>query len=365
MLLEPIYGIVVSDGYGDFLDTSLSYNRPLFSRCVVVTSPKDKESQRVAGKHNCELVITEDGGKTGSTHDAMPEFGVDSPITRAFNKGAMIERGLQQLPQRGWRLHFDSDVVFPGNIRQRLGDADLDPSCIYGCDRMNVLGWDGWQKLLASGWASKGFEHHHFLTHSINRHEIGSRLIYGDQGWVPIGFFQLWHSSAEYSGIYRTRPYPTGSNNAAHDDVQFALRFDRKKRIFLPEFMVAHLCTEDTSYGKNWNGRITKKFGPPDKKEDPRKESGKAELQMTKKPLPPEENTSNSHCQGSGPVGPFPTWGELKILAKILGWQSSTVVFLFHITWGRIEQAALKLKWNDNTPLTIANLIALFREVES
>lgn len=91
--------------------------------------------------------------------------------------------------------------------------------------------------------------------------EIGSRLIYGDQGWVPIGFFQLWHSTTEYSGIYRTKPYPTGSSNAAHDDVQFALRFDRKKRVLLPEFVVAHLMTEDMSYGKNWGGRRTKKFG--------------------------------------------------------------------------------------------------------
>lgn len=264
MLLEPIHGVVVSDGYFDYLDVVLTYNRPLLNHCVVVTTPKDTQSQRVAGKHNCELVITEDGQKTHDSDvdaDILVEFGIKDKQKRRFNKGAMIERGLQQLPQNGWRVQFDSDIVFPGNIRYRLDAALYDKSAIYGADRMNVVGETAWGKLLAAGWASRGFEHHHFLTYSIHQAEIGSRLIYGDQGWVPVGYFQVWHSSTEYSGIYRTRSYPTGSNNAAHDDVQFALRFDRHKRILIPEFLVAHLMTEDMAYGKNWNGRVTRQFG--------------------------------------------------------------------------------------------------------
>jgi len=208
----------------------------------------------------------------GYVNSAGDVFGVESAKrTVTFNKGAMIERGLQQLPQNGWRIHFDADIVFPGNVRERLGTALYDKTCIYGVDRMNVVGWDNWQKLLASGWSTRGFEHHHFLTYSINKTEIGSRLIYGSQGWVPLGFTQIWFGDIEYSGIYRTRPYPTGSNNAAHDDLQHGLKFDRHKRILIPEFLVAHLMTEDMSYGKNWNGRISKKFAPPDKNQNPQK----------------------------------------------------------------------------------------------
>lgn len=350
MLLEPIHGVVVCAGFSDYLDVSLAHNRPLFTKCVVVTSPDDKETQRVAGKHNCTLVITEDGNDSDCVPDT-PEFGVTVPTTRPFNKGAMIERGLQQLPQNGFRVHFDADIVFPGNMRQRLGDACIDPTCIYGCDRMNVIGWDAWQKLIASGWAAKGFEHHHFLTHSISKHEVGSRLIYGEQGWVPIGYFQLWHHTAEYSGIYRTRTYSNGSNSAAHDDVQFSLLFDRKKRVLIPEFYVAHLMTEDTHYGKNWNGRVTKKFGPPDPKEV--KKNGAA-------PQNSSVLQSNDHCAGSGP-GFYPTWGEVLNLARILSWQDATIVFFGHITWGKVKAAAAGLRWNDNTPLTVTNLLALFR----
>jgi hypothetical protein len=84
-----------------------------------------------------------------------------------------------------------------------------------------------------------------------------------------LGYFQLWHSSVEYTGIYRTRPYAVGSASCAHDDVQFALRFDRRHRHLIPEFLVAHLVTDDSGYGVNWNGRKTKKFGPAPQKAGP------------------------------------------------------------------------------------------------
>lgn len=246
MLREPLHGVVVSDGYADYLDVALTHNRRCLDHCVVVTSPADRESQRVAGKHACTLVVTEDGRRGG-----------------AFRKGVMIERGLQQLPEEGWRVHFDADVLFPGNAMERLGMALHDRACIYGADRMNVVGWAGYQRLLASGWAVRGWEYHHFLSYAIDRAEIGARLVYHDQGWVPIGFLQIWHSEVEYAGIYRVRPYATGSNSAAHDDVQFALRWDRPRRVLIPEFLVAHLVTEDMTQRCNWSGRRSARFGPP------------------------------------------------------------------------------------------------------
>jgi hypothetical protein len=540
MLLEPIHGVVVSDGYSDYLDVTLSHNRPILNHCVVVTSPSDTATQQVACKHDCELVITAEG------HEAAAEsFNVD-PINgpaqpKFFNKGLMIEKGLIQLPQIGWRciagqhdvkaahikaasrrfyrgslielttrsgrsvtvtpdhklltqrgwisskainksdhlfhidvtdtvrtpqvdqhpsvfgkiidsllicrpftkmraarmsvnfeskltdgdvdvvwadsllrrrlelsqcskqalfelsdkslaalvgngnLHFvlkrfpfaqlslnagfcpssyvlrafsggthdasatlvpdryttqpqlsgngsvvntedssqrflalsseitpddivsiqvipwcnhvydlatasgwytangliihncqfDADIVFPGNMRQRLGPALHDKSCLYSTDRMNVVGWAAWQRLIQSGWTARGFEYQHYLTYSIDNAAIGSRLIYGDHGWVPIGFLQIWHSSTEFNGTSRIRSYPTGSNNAAHDDVQFGLRWDRAKRVLIPEILVAHLLTDDAKYGVNWNGRKTKKFGPEAVEAKPKKEAGK------------------------------------------------------------------------------------------
>jgi hypothetical protein len=248
MLHEPLHAVTVSVGYGaDYLDIALSHNRPHVDTYVVATDPADMDSQRVALRHGCQLVLSEDH-KRGD--------GI-----RSFAKGAMIDRALQQLPADGWRLHIDADCVLPGNVRQRLGLALTDRRCLYGCDRINVVGEAAWDRLQMSGWTTRGFQHHHYLNYPIDRNEVGGRLIHYDQGYVPVGFFQLWHGSAEFSGHSRIRPYPSGSNSAAHDDVQFALRWDRKLRVLIPEFFVAHLLTEDAKYGANWKGRRTRRFG--------------------------------------------------------------------------------------------------------
>jgi Glycosyl transferase family 2 len=261
MLLEHVHGVVVSRNYADYLDVSLTHNRSLFSHLVVVTTSQDKESQRVAGKHNCTLLVTDDHSKDGK-----------------FNKGAMIERGLQQLPSDGWRIHFDADILFPADARRKLAMALHDRQGIYGCDRFNVVGWEAYQKLVSTNWHLAGFHHHHFLSYPQIGTEVGSRLIYPSAGWVPIGYTQIWHASVEYSDIYRTRTYSDGSSNAAHDDVQFALRWDRNHRHLIPEFFVAHLMTKGQQYGENWKGRKTPRFGPPvEKIEDDALDTGSCE----------------------------------------------------------------------------------------
>ena len=260
MFLERLYGVTVSVGFGDYLNVALAHNRPMLDRCVVVTLPSDKETQKIAGKHNCDLVVTVDGEGC-----KPPPPGATPTQLGVFNKGALIERGLQQLPGDGWRVFFDADIVFPGNLRQHLEGALYDREALYGVDRINVVGWEEWQNLLATGWATKGFEYHHFLNYPPIGLKIGARLVYGEHGWVPIGYFQLWHASVETVDIYRVRTYPLSSPSAAHDDVKFGLRWDRHKRVLIPEVFVAHLQTGESSRGKNWNGRVTPRFGPKPK----------------------------------------------------------------------------------------------------
>lgn len=280
MLLEPIHGVVVSKGHADYLDLSLTHNRPLLSHCVVVTTPCNADSRRVGRRHDCEVLLTNDGKRNGK-----------------FNKGVMIERGLQQLPHEGWRIYFDADILFPGNTRRLLGAALHDRQAIYGCDRMNIVGGAAYRKLLSCGWATRGFQHQHFLTHSIDRAELGSRLIYGDYGWCPVGFTQIWNAESEFVEDVRVRTYAVGSNSAAHDDVQFALRWDREKRILIPELIVAHLVTDDSTYGANWNGRTTKKFDP-NEPERPRPHPPHPQ------PGPPGPPGPPGHPGPPGPTGP-------------------------------------------------------------
>jgi hypothetical protein len=85
---------------------------------------------------------------------------------------------------------------------------------------------------------------------------IGSRLVHLEYGWVPIGFTQIWHSSAR-------RTYPIVCGSSEHSDVLFGVQWPREKRILLPEMFVFHLESESVKMGANWDGRKTKPFGPP------------------------------------------------------------------------------------------------------
>lgn len=93
--------------------------------------------------------------------------------------------------------------------------------------------------------------------------EVGARWADIHQGYVPIGFFQLFHrDSVMFEGV-RQRRYPWhGHNDASRTDVQFALQWPRRQRALIPELVVAHLESEQAQVGANWNGRQTIRFGP-------------------------------------------------------------------------------------------------------
>ncbi|MBO0951209.1 hypothetical protein [Fibrella forsythiae] len=88
---------------------------------------------------------------------------------------------------------------------------------------------------------------------------IGSRVAhYNQDGYFPIGFFQLWNP--RQSGITR---YPECHVGADHTDVVFAKSFPEGHRRLLPEFYGIHLDSERGDMGVNWNGRKTAPFCLP------------------------------------------------------------------------------------------------------
>jgi len=67
-------------------------------------------------------------------------------------------------------------------------------------------------------------------------------------GYVPIGFFQLWHSSQQKS-------YPYSLGTAAHDDVMFGAQWASQHRHLLPNIVCHHLCSQSPKWGENWDGK--------------------------------------------------------------------------------------------------------------
>lgn len=234
--------VTVCIGYADFLREIVPHNVPVLDRWVIVTSPQDEETREVCRHYSLPTILTDDATRNGEP----------------FNKGRIIERGLQHLSSVGWRLHLDADIALPSGFRQRLRASDLDEQNIYGADRVMVRSYEEWKRLLASGWMAHS---QHCLVTPPTGFPIGTRWVHHETGYVPIGFFQLWHSSADQWRGTRIRPYPSRHNDACRSDVQHALQWDRNRRELLPEVLVVHLESEPCANGTNWKGRKTKRFG--------------------------------------------------------------------------------------------------------
>lgn len=246
--------VTVCVGYGDFLQETAKWNAGLFDRWIIVTTPQDEETRWVCNRFNLECLLTEDGHR----HTRVQQG--------EFNKGRMIERGLQQTSNEGWRLHLDCDVALPHRFRQILEISDLQPDFIYGADRANIVGWEQWEQLRRTSYMQGASWSYHCQLQFPNGFKVGDRFVHPQNGYIPIGFFQLYHSTQdEWKGI-RVKTYPQNHSSAARTDVQFGMKWDKHKRAILPELVAIHLESEAVKKGTNWNGRKTKRFGPPNEK---------------------------------------------------------------------------------------------------
>ena len=241
-----IEAITICCGYGDFLKETARVNRPLVDDLVVVTSPDDHETRGVCKEMSIRHVLSEEHRRDGP-----------------FNKARLIQRGLDQIGAQDWILHLDADVVLPRGFRQYLDWAHLDERTIYGADRCNVAGWDAWTKVRDAG----GWDNHRYgsVQRFLAGQPVGGRHVPSLHGYVPIGFFQLWHGSAMIDRGFHQKRYPLNHGDAARTDVQFALQWDRRYRQLLPEVIVLHLESEAAAQGANWRGRTTRPFGPDGK----------------------------------------------------------------------------------------------------
>jgi hypothetical protein len=235
--------VTVCVGYADFLEESLRENLPLIDNIVVVTAPEDEETRSVCRRHSVHHVLSEDHKRGGP-----------------FNKARLIQRGFDQIAGQDWILHLDADIVLPRKFRQYLEWAHLDERVIYGADRCNLIGKTEWSRLKqhAGCWDNHAHECGHWFHPTF---PVGSRWVSKFHGYVPIGFFQLFHGSAMVEHGYHVRQYRDDHGDAARTDVQFALQWDRRYRQVVPEVVVLHLESIKAQIGANWAGRTTPRFG--------------------------------------------------------------------------------------------------------
>ncbi len=233
-----IEAVSVCVNYSDYLKVSLPINKQIFDKIVIVTRKDDIETQRVCAENNVEVIATD-------------EFN-DHPS--GFNKFKGINKGLELLDKDGWVLFIDCDIVLDPIYRRVFDNLELNENALYGCDRVNCIGYNGWvnrKDLIFGNW---------LLTPGSM--ELGARICqyYGQQGdngkfagWKPLGFFQLVHNST-------LTQYPTDTDGYDRADMVFANRYSRENRIFIPEIIAIHLESHGAKMGDNWKGRITLPF---------------------------------------------------------------------------------------------------------
>lgn len=246
MFREPICAVTVCLGYDDFLRETVRWNARHFDQWTIVTRPDDKKTREICRQFKLHCLTTRDDTRDGE-----------------FSKGRLVERGLQHLPAESWIVHMDADIVLPTSFRHDLHRAHLEPEKIYGIDRIMVPGWEAWQQLQASNWLNGVHNGHPHAVVFPRGYPIGARWA-GSDGYVPIGFFQMWHRIAgeeEWRGA-RVKSYPLNHGKACRTDVQHALSWDRRDRAVIPEILAAHLESEAAPVGTNWRGRRTARFGP-------------------------------------------------------------------------------------------------------
>lgn len=226
--------VVVCYNYSDFLEATLPNNICQVDRLVVVSHPSDKLTARLCDKYSVDCI------KTDIFHDDNDKF----------NKGRAINLGLSNLRHDGWIMHLDADVLLPHRFRNALSMAKLDKNSLYGCDRLNSVTYENWEKHKNKTIPQHGWR---FMVTPQKEFPVGSRLLHLEYGYCPIGYFQLFHSSAR-------KQYPIVCGSAEHSDVLFAVQWPREKRVLLPEFFVYHLESEAVKMGANWDGRQTKPF---------------------------------------------------------------------------------------------------------
>ncbi len=182
--------ITVCIDFADFLADTLPVNRHLFNQYVVVTSPSDTATQRLAEQHACKLVVTERHLAAGP-----------------LNKGAAINDGLDAANRRQWLCHLDADIVLPDVFRWWLFNAECNVKYgqhlekhIIGMHRHNCRSRAEWLRYLATG-----------------RHDWPVEKL---RAWnqVPAGYLQIWHAAMNVR-------YPEGHPTASASDLVFGEQF--------------------------------------------------------------------------------------------------------------------------------------------
>ncbi len=230
--------VTICVNFSDVLAHTLPLNKHHFNKMVVVRDEQDDATWNLCAHHHIECVTT-----NYFYHN-----------DHAFNKGNGIIEGLRRLKLDDWVLHLDADIVLPPRFRSLLQNV-VQPQAdtIYGIDRMMCPSFEAWMQFVGEPLR----QHTDQIFVEARPWPLGARVAKLDgDGYIPIGFFQLWNAAA--TGI---KDYPNQHGTAGRTDMLHAMRWPRPKRLLIPEIVGIHLEGPQEKGKRNWRGRTMKPFG--------------------------------------------------------------------------------------------------------
>ena len=228
--------VTVCVDYADFLAATLPHNKHLFDRMVIVTTPSDKRTQELCEYWHVQCIQTEAFFDRGDK----------------FNKARGINVGFDNLSMDDWVLHLDADIYLPPRARSFLEIGNLNPQALYGVDRLMCQSYEAWGRYLGR---PKGYQAETFVH--ADSFPLGARMARGDEGYCPLGYFQLFNP--RHSG---RDCYPEQHGSIDRSDIEFTRLWQPHLRRLIAEFVAVHPESEPVMMGANWNGRRTMEFGP-------------------------------------------------------------------------------------------------------
>ena len=218
--IKPKYleGVMVCVDLGEQLKQTLHKNVDYFDSLVIVTTSDDTKTQEIVKQTGATLVISDSCYNNGDS----------------FNKGNMINSGLEQMELKDWVLFIDADIILPENFRNKLFDLILNPGCLYYTRRLHILDKKDYKDCPA-----------------LRLIDFSKPL----DNFQPWGYFQLWNVNARSLKEFMKTKYPSCFCSAGNVDTWFQYRYPKDKKIPLcktGDFDVVHIPHGDLS--SRWNG---------------------------------------------------------------------------------------------------------------
>lgn len=242
---KKIEAITYCYNYSDFLSEVISDNKQHFDNYIIVTAKEDKKTIQLCDLHNV-MCITLDHKK----------------YKKEDFRGHCLNYALENLKYNDWVINLDADIWLPPRTRSLLESKHLEAHKIYGVDRLMCNSYKDWINFKKNPKIHEGWIYMHLDAFKMGVRNVGYGGKLGEcQGYIPIGFFQLWNIKG--SGIKKYPLTHEKRNGGDRIDTIHAKRWAPKDRGFIPEIVTVHLdSSEDSEMGANWdNGRKTPYFG--------------------------------------------------------------------------------------------------------